>query len=179
MNARAHPRSRGEHEEQAAFSTYEVGSSPLARGTRVSRAGVGWLGGLIPARAGNTLLKASQSKTFLAHPRSRGEHILALDITDYPTGSSPLARGTLRPVARDTCTVGLIPARAGNTVNRNGSLAPFRAHPRSRGEHQAGRLGNTLDLGSSPLARGTLFMDFYISVSWGLIPARAGNTTEG
>ena len=32
---RAHPRSRGEHEDPGAFSTYEVGSSPLARGTHL------------------------------------------------------------------------------------------------------------------------------------------------
>ena len=50
------------------------------------------------------------------------------------------------------------------------------AHPRSRGEHQAGRLGNTLDLGSSPLARGTPADKRLEIAAYGLIPARAGNT---
>lgn len=51
---RAHPRSRGEHWNEALEAMHKVGSSPLARGTsRDSPAGFRKVR-LIPARAGNT-----------------------------------------------------------------------------------------------------------------------------
>ena len=51
---RAHPRSRGEHQELLAMPTRYLGSSPLARGTHLGSAAVTHDNGLIPARAGNT-----------------------------------------------------------------------------------------------------------------------------
>ena len=91
-------------------------------------------------------------------------------------GSSPLARGTLRPRRQPGVLLGLIPARAGNTRRVLAQKKPPRAHPRSRGEH-----GNILepavaDWGSSPLARGTPGLPRDCNISYGLIPARAGNT---
>ena len=73
---------------------------------------------------------------------------------------------------------GLIPARAGNTLQPRHTRINTRAHPRSRGEHcpAPGRLAAVL--GSSPLARGTLCRQFRVLVARGLIPARAGNTPE-
>ena len=71
---RAHPRSRGEHDEPIWLMSVSAGSSPLARGTRgFSRATAGG-GGLIPARAGNTEWLTDWLQTGEAHPRSRGEH---------------------------------------------------------------------------------------------------------
>ena len=52
---RAHPRSRGEHHGATPENIDAVGSSPLARGTRVSPVFADFSTGLIPARAGNTL----------------------------------------------------------------------------------------------------------------------------
>ena len=49
----------------------------------------------IPAGAGNTLVKQGTIATFV--------------------GLSPLARGTLRHLAKDTATLRFIPAGAGNT----------------------------------------------------------------
>ena len=54
----------------------------------------------------------------------------------------------------------------------------MRAHPRSRGEHVDKATGEVTALGSSPLARGTHEFCFESLVDVGLIPARAGNTTE-
>ena len=50
------------------------------------------------------------------------------------------------------------------------------AHPRSRGEHLRNFTAQPLDSGSSPLARGTRNRGCRQTLSWGLIPARAGNT---
>ena len=53
-NARAHPRSRGEHDEFNVARDNVAGSSPLARGTHSRLMPSNGLTGLIPARAGNT-----------------------------------------------------------------------------------------------------------------------------
>ena len=50
----AHPRSRGEHQRILSNIAVVVGSSPLARGTRVHGRRLWAAGRLIPARAGNT-----------------------------------------------------------------------------------------------------------------------------
>ena len=73
-------------------------------------------------------------------------------------GSSPLARGTLVAIWIGFLSVGLIPARAGNT-NTNTKK-------------------DNIKPGSSPLARGTLPPCSPSLRKWGLIPARAGNTAE-
>ena len=54
MRDRAHPRSRGEHSVGLGCLVMGLGSSPLARGTPILTLATWWLGGLIPARAGNT-----------------------------------------------------------------------------------------------------------------------------
>ena len=71
------------------------------------------------------------------------------------TGSSPLARGTLDNAGTHLFTVGLIPARAGNTSVLNAAFKELGAHPRSRGEHFMCLRQYRLRPGSSPLARGT------------------------
>ena len=73
--------------------------------------------------------------------------------------------------------MGLIPARAGNTGAPVVAGWFGWAHPRSRGEHPH---APSLELdapGSSPLARGTRPQSGQNAQNWGLIPARAGNTT--
>ena len=96
--------------------------------------------------------------------------------TTTSRGSSPLARGTRFEVCHSLEVVGLIPARAGNTVARKFAGSSSRAHPRSRGEHCVWMVGVGGILGSSPLARGTLQTAGDSGHKKGLIPARAGNT---
>ena len=55
----AHPRSRGEHADKVIGDYEDGGSSPLARGTPVSRSVTQAAGRLIPARAGNTRYPSS------------------------------------------------------------------------------------------------------------------------
>ena len=71
---------------------------------------------------------------------------------------------------------GLIPAHAGNTPYTRTRPTSWRAHPRSRGEHQ--KLGHPLGKcsGSSPLTRGTRPVACGGVNFKGLIPAHAGNT---
>ena len=73
-NARAHPRSRGEHRGSVSSAKTRAGSSPLARGTRGACRLDQSLNGLIPARAGNTFSTGGGGCAGRAHPRSRGDH---------------------------------------------------------------------------------------------------------
>ena len=59
---------------------------------------------------------------------------------------------------------GLIPARAGNTVDLWASCLSGGAHPRSRGEHSPVVTSTVSGVGSSPLARGTHLL------TWGFTP---------
>ena len=94
--AKAHPRSRGEHIERAEEGEEVGGSSPLARGTSRLILAVLVLARLIPARAGNMLKNGLEVVASTAHPRSRGEHVSSRIRNNAVSGSSPLARGTLR-----------------------------------------------------------------------------------
>ena len=133
----------------------EKGSSPLARGTRQTLCQTAPVEGLIPARAGNTTGRSPPEAELGAHPRSRGEHCGAVNSTEMSPGSSPLARGTLRSRRGLSRLIGLIPARAGNTLGELVLSGAIGAHPRSRGEHST-MDANLWNLpGSSPLARGT------------------------
>ena len=92
-------------------------------------------------------------------------------------GSSPLARGTHLESRLLVMASRLIPARAGNTSFLIFSTSIDWAHPRSRGEHACMRLVEATFLGSSPLARGTPAQFHGATARYGLIPARAGNTS--
>ena len=92
-------------------------------------------------------------------------------------GSSPLARGAHEMSFQPPVGAGLIPARAGSTRCLRARNFPLRAHPRSRGEHNLSNRISPNAEGSSPLARGALFLT-PVRCRWvGLIPARAGSTT--
>ena len=78
------------------------GSSPLARGTRSDPRALRPRHRFIPARAGNTRRDERACAGAAVHPRSRGEHRSARSPICSPSGSSPLARGTLFPELSDT-----------------------------------------------------------------------------
>ncbi len=154
------------------------GSSPLARGTPECVFTPRLLVGIIPARAGNTTCRPALDRPRPDHPRSRGEHLSAVNRQEIAPGSSPLARGTLRKGDRVACAFRIIPARAGNTVTHYLAAPGSPDHPRSRGEHRQPWKLTELDAGSSPLARGTRVVFADVRPSRGIIPARAGNTFE-
>ena len=130
-----HPRSRGEHIIRCSLSRTRLGSSPLARGTRLSVLPSPRPERFIPARAGNTATPMQRSTPRAVHPRSRGEHSSGSFSPASPFGSFPLARGTRRR-------------------GRQGGGDAL-VHPRSRGEHYYWQKKCGAVNGSSPLARGT------------------------
>ena len=85
-------------------------------------------------------------------------------------------RGTPVPQRVSTCSHGIIPAYAGNTLF---GLSPSRSawdHPRVCGEHVGTRRQLFRREGSSPRMRGTLNRLWPQLNVWGIIPAYAGNT---
>ena len=177
MSRSVHPRSRGEHLSRSGGWALGCGSSPLARGTLVTRGRLLDVDRFIPARAGNTPCAGSRRAPATVHPRSRGEHEEAEDRPDRAAGSSPLARGTRWAPTRRRRSTRFIPARAGNTLSVGPPLGPAPVHPRSRGEHYPVG-GPWLHLGgSSPLARGTRDRAGASGARARFIPARAGNTS--
>ena len=193
---RAHPRSRGENVHGVRTIEFDRGSSPLTRGKLVVLQIAEGERGLIPAHAGKTSAVARLSSSSRAHPRSRGENPVFLEIPGKGTGSSPLTRGKRRGRGRGSRRSGLIPAHAGKTVaaytgDTGTGLIPahagktdfpdhdqgrWGAHPRSRGENTDLHSISGGPEGSSPLTRGKRPLQNGLRRPLGLIPAHAGKT---
>ena len=92
-------------------------------------------------------------------------------------GSSPRMRGTRHHARLETVETGIIPAYAGNTRERHGTVSDRRDHPRVCGEHTTHDLFVVAELGSSPRMRGTRNHRRGGNALRGTIPAYAGNTT--
>ena len=88
------------------------------------------------------------------HPRSRGVYCDGDTKRAGSPGSSPLARGLLRDDWESIAQRGIIPARAGFTVGREGEYTYSADHPRSRGVYAVLFPEGGNRVGSSPLARG-------------------------
>ena len=88
-----HPRSRGVYDDGFIIPAGRRGSSPLARGLRITGARHHIPNRIIPARAGFTDQADSSLMLFEDHPRSRGVYLGNGAVFDGFPGSSPLARG--------------------------------------------------------------------------------------
>ena len=93
MDGGAHPRSRGENARSSLPRGRLRGSSPLTRGKQRTGDLVAVQRGLIPAHAGKTRLDSTRVYPRRAHPRSRGENVIAAIAALVAIGSSPLTRG--------------------------------------------------------------------------------------
>ena len=173
---RDHPRSRGVYPFRPAAVQFSVGSSPLARGLP-NQTGLALVGsGIIPARAGFTQGRTVRTRTGTDHPRSRGVYTVCDAPYIVVCGSSPLARGLRTGIGTSCLSCGIIPARAGFTSAVARPTRPPSDHPRSRGVYLMSALLPVIQQGSSPLARGLLFIRALYVRDDGIVPARAGFT---
>ena len=154
-NHPAHPRSRGENDDEQRGYMVDAGSSPLTRGKHRAHLGRHLRSGLIPAHAGKTTSLTRDIAGTEAHPRSRGENNRFSNAVYSQKGSSPLTRGKQPLQQRRLQPKGLIPAHAGKT----------------RGYSPAASAR-----GSSPLTRGKLWASTRGGRACRLIPAHAGKT---
>ena len=173
-----HPRSRGVYDDVNPPPPIAKGSSPLARGL-LALQGDGRDGeGIIPARAGFTFSGHPISGSLRDHPRSRGVYFDVEGQAGPVRGSSPLARGLLVLDPPLRAVGGIIPARAGFTTTRERGRRSGTDHPRSRGVYPWDATSPSPAEGSSPLARGLHIPAGVLAVAEGIIPARAGFTSD-
>ena len=176
LSLQDHPRSRGVYPASTRRTEATPGSSPLARGLLVVVIGVPFSRGIIPARAGFTSVVTWPDGEVTDHPRSRGVYSSLPRTGRIMEGSSPLARGLRVHGPRGRRSLGIIPARAGFTVESGFILMASADHPRSRGVYPAPPAGEPMSWGSSPLARGLHGAPDQDGGRDGIIPARAGFT---
>ena len=172
----AHPRSRGENSPDQAGQRPATGSSPLTRGKRRWGRHPARAYGLIPAHAGKTNLAKHLDGLCWAHPRSRGENVLAGGAGSVGCGSSPLTRGKHHWYQVGLFVGRLIPAHAGKTGSSGNCNLWIQAHPRSRGENAVLGMMSIHENGSSPLTRGKRSPGRRSRPCCRLIPAHAGKT---
>ena len=134
--------------------------------------------GIIPARAGFTVVGGHDDGGAWDHPRSRGVYRSWRDAMDEDGGSSPLARGLRRALGAQRGRAGIIPARAGFTCTYTWVCTPRADHPRSRGVYPTRSTTTAPSRGSSPLARGLLTVMGPGRDRVRIIPARAGFTAD-
>ena len=171
-----HPRSRGVYQRGYAGDVLLTGSSPLARGLQHRPEDGRTDTRIIPARAGFTSSWRTQRGLISDHPRSRGVYMSFVPVPIVQLGSSPLARGLRSRRPRRRRDPGIIPARAGVTIDPRRSLELVEDHPRSRGVYFLLRRAKAAARGSSPLARGLRPGRPGWQVPGRIIPARAGFT---
>ena len=153
-----HPRSRGVYHHGRDTLVAQGGSSPLARGLRPEPRVGQLLQRIIPARAGFTATSAAIRSSRRDHPRSRGVYRGDVRPLSRLRGSSPLARGLLLHGVALGRGYGIIPARAGFTLQELPIKQLDQDHPRSRGVYSAAP-GHWVQ-------------------RCGIIPARAGFTSQ-
>ena len=175
-HSRIIPARAGFTQAVAVRSASPTGSSPLARGLREELAEGDVVFRIIPARAGFTDELPGTKYGREDHPRSRGVYRLRKSLSGERSGSSPLARGLLRPVGRPPISARIIPARAGFTRPRVPGMGVRWDHPRSRGVYPVPGLSDLIQSGSSPLARGLPGIARAMAAFTRIIPARAGFT---
>ena len=174
--ASAHPRACGENELALLQQGLCVGSSPRVRGKHLTIIPKRGTPGLIPARAGKTPpWQQCEGRTW-AHPRACGENPGNEEHRTRIRGSSPRVRGKLVHTSSCKSNSGLIPARAGKTLETRTELRKPRAHPRACGENRAFSSRLMRETGSSPRVRGKPTNLIRAGDLIGLIPARAGKT---
>ena len=173
-----HPRSRGVYPKCMTGIRTFPGSSPLARGLRSRRRSKSQDWRIIPARAGFTRARSREGPAHPDHPRSRGVYRTCHDDEVHAEGSSPLARGLLGRHRGTQKRHGIIPARAGFTAVTRSWAASLADHPRSRGVYRRPIFLFGAFAGSSPLARGLHVMSKIYDGEPGIIPARAGFTSQ-
>ena len=153
-----HPRVRGERPDRDCRRRHVVGSSPRARGTRLFELVHGHVSWFIPACAGNASDGRYKSGKRAVHPRVRGERSPLAIEADGTVGSSPRARGTQPNLPVPDRPRRFIPACAGNAQTHGSTPSMASVHPRVRGERDFGQAVGVVGCGSSPRARGTLFL---------------------
>ena len=154
------------------------GSSPRGRGTGTRLKPNAPVVRVIPAWAGNSVVRNQKKQSCAGHPRVGGEQDGPRSYSEDSAGSSPRGRGTGIIRTFNLCNDRVIPAWAGNRTLRLWPLGCTAGHPRVGGEQSAQQVGIGVLAGSSPRGRGTDIGSEVCFCSYRVIPAWAGNRVE-
>ena len=132
---RDHPRACGAHILFFGVQCLVEESSPRMRGSPTYRLESISCHGIIPAHAGLTPKSNPGRRRSRDHPRACGAHCEDGRAHDLFQGSSPRMRGSPPVMMPLAVSQGIIPAHAGLTSSRQGSLPQSRDHPRACGAH--------------------------------------------
>ena len=133
---------------------------------------------IIPAHAGNSVLRPASPRLRPDHPRACGELRFVLCCACDGGGSSPRMRGTLGLQHLNIEINRIIPAHAGNSSRLTRRRRQTPDHPRACGELLHNSSGSTEPTGSSPRMRGTQCFVQQARACARIIPAHAGNSVS-
>ena len=132
--------------------------------------------GIIPARAGFTVITDAPERGGQDHPRACGVYLSNSPTTIMSIGSSPRVRGLLVRQLLRQIELRIIPARAGFTPSPSGGAWSRPDHPRACGVYLVLHVDVHTVSGSSPRVRGLHARPGHLVLRRGIIPARAGFT---
>ena len=151
-----------------------MGLSPRTRGNRLPANRRTSLFGPIPADAGEPTKGESSYRDVRAYPRGRGGTASRGVEPSHFGGLSPRTRGNRTRTRRPSSGSGPIPADAGEPRSTRRHLSRLWAYPRGRGGTDCTNLHQCLAKGLSPRTRGNPLQALALHLSFGPIPADAG-----
>ena len=131
---------------------------------------------ITPACAGKTLGGIHQSLTTRDHPRVCGKNSLKKATILGALGSPPRVREKPLVISLRRYTVGITPACAGKTLERESSRLSWEDHPRVCGKNLEYLLETLTLWGSPPRVREKPVSGFVVVSNVGITPACAGKT---
>ena len=176
---RDHPRACGVYIIFGDRHTVTPGSSPRVRGLHSLLRTAISIVRIIPARAGFTRTPYRNPGARADHPRACGVYSPRFMARSTQYGSSPRVRGLLAVGVRGGRFHGIIPARAGFTVQGGAGACTSWDHPRACGVYYELLTIESVGRGSSPRVRGLPATIVFGRPIAGIIPARAGFTVAG
>ena len=173
-----HPRACGANCACARHSGHAAGSSPRMRGKRRPQSNPAEFVRIIPAHAGQTVMKCIDGDVHADHPRACGANQGGLSPNASRLGSSPRMRGKQGAQPVGHVGVRIIPAHAGQTEWYRRSPQPQTDHPRACGANGVAVADSEFVGGSSPRMRGKPSKTMADKQHERIIPAHAGQTAD-
>ena len=169
-----HPRACGGSVIGGIALPRKYGTSPRVRGKPCAGGRKGYLGGYIPARAGEAVMGSAGTPRPTVHPRACGGSPTSRRRATRGYGTSPRVRGKHHCHELDQDVLGYIPARAGEAAADDARPQRRGVHPRACGGSGLALVGAAVWAGTSPRVRGKHAGEDLADHAHGYIPARAG-----
>ncbi len=131
---------------------------------------------IIPAHAGQTIIRQESCTAEPDHPRACGANVAVDPLAQGAGGSSPRMRGKLGVILFQKLAKRIIPAHAGQTARHSTPCNGTPNHPRACGANSGVMVRRHMSVGSSPRMRGKPCGPHACRHRTRIIPAHAGQT---